>query len=148
MLNHSSDGGETAAGKISGHKYNSRGDDNNGDKDKNNKGNDNKGTNNSNNNSDNPFCKATDVSSGTALADCLTRKVDYLISFRDCHAIGHPRHGIITIRNLEVRPGTVEFNITTRALGVKSGTAYIYSWVIGHGRTRTIREYDYNSNSN
>lgn len=120
MLNHSSDRGETAAGGISGHRSNSRGDDNNGDKDKNNKGNDNKGTNNSNNNSDNPFCKATDVSSGPALADCLTRKVDYLVSFRDCHAI-------ITIRNLEVRPGTVEFNITTRALGVKSGTAYIYS---------------------
>lgn len=88
MLNHSSYAGETAAGGISGHRSNSRGDDNNGDKDKNNKGNDNKKTNNSNNNSDNPFCKATDISSGPALADCLTRKVDYLIFLETATLLG------------------------------------------------------------
>lgn len=148
MLNNSSDAGETVTGGKSGHGSGSGGDDNNGDKDKNNKSNDNNGTNNSNNNGDNPFRRPIDVSSGPALADSLTRRVDYLISFRDRHGLGHPRHGIITIRHLEVRPGTVEFNMTTRALGVRSGTAYIYSWVIGYERMRTIREYDYNNNSN
>ena len=144
MLNHSSDAGETAAGGRSGHGSGSGGDDNNGDKDEDKKGKDNKGT----NNSDNPFRQPIDVSSGPALADSLTRRVDYLISFRDRHDIGHPRNGIITISDLEVRPGTVEFNMTTKALGVRSGTAHIYSWLIGYNRMRSIREYDYNNNSN